>query len=151
VIGRTAVAVIAGAVSALLVREALVSDTPPPARDRQPQEPRHIERTNTIREYGVLDEESIRRLIREELAAAPQTGSFDEAELAARPPARREDVETAHAIVQDAIVAGRWTQSDLDRMRTVMPRLDKDSLDSVLSQFHMAVNAQRLDIQALPP
>jgi hypothetical protein len=100
----------------------------------------------------------MRAIVRQELAAReaasarnpPESAAPDagRAEQGARPPSLDsvEALAGAQRIIDDAVVAGRWTPADLEGMRALRGRLTGAQLIELQKELFPAVNSGRVQV-----
>lgn len=98
------------------------------------------------------DLDALRAVVREELAARerdrPEPGPTRDADRTPAPPAVHAE---AHAMVSEALDAGRWTDARRDALRQRMSALSREQLDEVLSPLFVAINEGRLQVETTGP
>jgi hypothetical protein len=93
----------------------------------------------------VADATVVRAAVREALATAPAA-----AEAPTPPPvtdAELRAADDAHALVADAVDAGRWTREDAGALRALLPRLAAEDFDAVMTALIAPVNEGRVIVE----
>ena len=95
--------------------------------------------------------DDVRRVVREELAAARAPAGGGSAAAAELAPTQAEPTPTqvaaqqrARQLIDGAISRGRWGDADVDAMQGVFHQLTPEQQAEVLQQYAMAVNQGRL-------
>ena len=80
--------------------------------------------------------------------------STQQADLAAAPtppsPAELESLQAASAMLQAALVAGRWTGADSARFREQLSRLSEEDKAALMTELTTAINTDKLRLDGAP-
>jgi hypothetical protein len=104
-----------------------------------------------------LDADQVRRIVREELARAPSAASAGAPEKPASPPAAvtpeaQAAIDEATALVDRAVVAGRWTPADRQAFAALRGSLPPDAMIEVERTLNVAINrGEVVPTDTLPP